>query len=1116
MPLVAGLGPFEIAPQQVSLLGHAFTPFVNHLLDRERGRAGIAGHRLRVDSQETADGGVDSQVVGSVATTWIPSGDSAWQFKRGDLPPGKAKAELRGAGWARTLLQNGSAYRLVLGAELTAQKIDRRRIALVEEAQALGLPTDDLEVLDANALARWASEFPIFAISPLFGGTVGFQDFETWSQSRAHQALWVAGVARQAVIDQIRSDMVGQRVDDIRIEGPSGIGKTRLAMEAMRGNEWTSLVAYVPDATAAGPSSLQHLLNGGRSVIMVVDECGRRQHEKLCEMMPVGVPLKLVTIGEADDHQLQAPLFVVEALEDDAVQEFLRVNHPTLWGEAQRFVVEHCAGNVEYAIFLANGIESAGAAEAAGIIAANDLTRFLALQLPAGDQYVLSSLLALFERVGWDRELRGELEAIAEYAGASVDDFEEAANDLEERGLLVRQGRFRAVVPHPVAVYLAASAWRANPQRIVEELLPSIDRNMALRLFRRAADLGTYEPAQQELLRLIAPEGPFGSLESIESHDLASFLTQLAIVAPVETARHISHLVAEASSEQLRAQTRSRRDLVWALEKLAWHQRLLEIGAGALLKLALAENESYSNNATGTWLDLFGAVLPATAATPEQRLTYLRRVSVDDDPVVRELAVRAAERGLSPHEAVSVSAELQGGALVAPRGGVRTPSERGDYQREVLGVLADLARDEEDEVRRRAEDVLIGALHPLIDDLFVGATLTRALASLGADAQRRLRRSIEGVRDLLEHHSNRSLEEAIERLAALLPPLDPLDELWLLLQSVPWRLDREDKQARLRECFDAVVEAGTLNDLLPQLHTAELNGAWFLGKLLEELGAGQDEIEPALIAAANVNPGALRGYLDARVDRGDDRAFDRFLRRHEVELGPGASLSLIVRAPLTREEQDRVFRLVGELPAAEAARRVLGWPPRDADPAIASELLTILLGRIETQDDYNAAIEWAGVLLIGQEIPPALYAQLLPLIQSATQFPQLGGDRWSWSRLASHLVSVDAPAIATSVLDMIDNGLIVLDSDPEAQVLIAAAGRDPIDVWRDVAGRIEGEGWRVAMSIRGWLLPSIPVAVLMEWVGTRSVVRDCWRGSRARRREAVGCRLVLARAVRGR
>ena len=355
---------------------------------------------------------------------------------------------------------------------MTAQKIDRRRIALVEEAQALGLPTDDLEVLDANALARWASEFPIFAISPLLGGTVGFQDFETWSQSRAHQALWVAGVARQAVIDQIRSDMVGQRVDDIRIEGPSGIGKTRLAMEAMRGNEWTSLVAYVPDATAAGPSSLQHLLNGGRSVIMVVDECGRRQHEKLCEMMPVGVPLKLVTIGEADDHQLQAPLFVVEALEDDAVQEFLRVNHPTLWGEAQRFVVEHCAGNVEYAIFLANGIESAGAAEAAGIIAVTTITRSCAAASRGGSVRAFVAL-ALFERVGWDRELRGELEAIAEYAGASVDDFEEAANDLEERGLLVRQGRFRVLCPIPSP---CISLRRPGEQIHSEssELLPSI------------------------------------------------------------------------------------------------------------------------------------------------------------------------------------------------------------------------------------------------------------------------------------------------------------------------------------------------------------------------------------------------------------------------------------------------------------------------------------------------------------------------------------------------------------------------------------------------------------------------------------------------------------------
>lgn len=44
------LGPFDVSGEQVERLRTAFTVFVNGLLDRERARAGLAGHELRTDS----------------------------------------------------------------------------------------------------------------------------------------------------------------------------------------------------------------------------------------------------------------------------------------------------------------------------------------------------------------------------------------------------------------------------------------------------------------------------------------------------------------------------------------------------------------------------------------------------------------------------------------------------------------------------------------------------------------------------------------------------------------------------------------------------------------------------------------------------------------------------------------------------------------------------------------------------------------------------------------------------------------------------------------------------------------------------------------------------------
>ena len=82
-------GPFSVDPAQVVGLGGAlFQNLVSRLLAAEVARAGMAGSDLHTSYQaNVGDQGVDAGVYAAIKTEWIPAGDSAWQFKAGDLSP---------------------------------------------------------------------------------------------------------------------------------------------------------------------------------------------------------------------------------------------------------------------------------------------------------------------------------------------------------------------------------------------------------------------------------------------------------------------------------------------------------------------------------------------------------------------------------------------------------------------------------------------------------------------------------------------------------------------------------------------------------------------------------------------------------------------------------------------------------------------------------------------------------------------------------------------------------------------------------------------------------------------------------------------------------------------
>ncbi len=1086
-------GPFDVLPEQIQVLGARFTPFVNKLLEIEARAHGIAGHLVAVNANETTpDGGVDAAIRGSPGTDFVPPGASAWQFKRTNYGPKQCADELDGAKWAHEFLLDGGSYILIIGAVLPDDKVEERRTEVAKKALELGLiATDDrnrVRVYDANRVARWASRYPSLAVSRLAGGPgSSAMDFAQWAETRTHVTTWVADDARRQAIDSIRKQLISAGIVDVRVQGEAGVGKTRLVLEAVRTPDLSPLVAYVPDANAIAGEFLAHLVAENRTAVLVVDECPAERHIKLVERLPAHPAIKLVTIGDVGAAVARAPLVGVTPVSDDVTEEFLKRNYEQLPSESRRFVIDHSRGNTRWTMVLADRVTRTTSAQAAELIARNDIEMFVSTLLPEGRDFFCAALMALLEHVGWEGAVAYQVDLLCSFAGVSKEQMQSAADHLEQQGLLVHHGRFYAVSPHPLSVYLAAEAWRAHGDRLVSELLPQFDERMALSFFRRVADLGRFEPARSVLPQLLSRGGPFSSLEQLEANNLGKVLTQLAIVLPDEVALHLSELIHGASLDELRSRQASRRDLVWTLEKLAWHTRTFELAAGSLLRLALAENESYANNATATWTSLLSTFLPATAALPSTRVEYLRRVATSPDPATRLLVVEAAAGALEYHESVMVSGELQGGVLVEPRGTPRTYGDAGEYRREVIAILSELAGDSDSDVALRAEASLIGAVHPLIDDQFAGEALTDALLGLRGEGINRLRVEVEHLVALYDKHDpdDRPVRERLHHLLDRLPAPTAEEALAVVARLRPWDFpDGELRQRVLDSVRDLPDGEGRRDLVLGVLRGEEMPAAWEIGRAVSTVDGRDEAWIVGLVDAFATNPSGLLGYLSGLADAGEESAFDDFLDSATAQqLSSRDRLAIAVRGPVTDQSRSRILSSARELLPREGTSVLFGWHRNLDEDAVAS-LLPNWLQHLDSQEDYNALVEWVGVILHDEGYWPAVRDLVWELLSLRGHFPELRQKRWGWARLALRFVEDRALALAAMLFDLMESGvLMVIERGEEAALLARCARSSPTDVWADVAQRLVSGSWRLQMQLQGWFLESVPPAIVVAWIG---------------------------------
>ena len=1103
-------GPFEISARDVSRLDAGFTVAVNRLLDAEAARAGMVASSLVLNSvDELADGGVDAAIHDAPAGgDWIPKGYSAWQFKRSDLQPAECADEFGGASWAHRYVQNGGTYVMVLGVPRTDQMKQRRRDAILRKAENLGLGLDSsqVRVYGANDLARWICLFPSLVIATVTGGPVSAAvDFSTWAETRLGWMVWVAEEPRQNTIETIRAALSEPVAVDLRVEGAPGIGKSRLVLEALRAAEYAPLVAYVADEAEMAGETLQHLTGLGRTVVLVVDQCPADRHWGLAQRLPNDPRVKLVTIGPSGHAVTPRSVVVVEPMSTEGIDKLLSLNFRGLSNVNRRVVVEIADGNPQIAEIRAEQASNPDRQRSApDLITESDIREFLTDQPIGGLALDVAESVALFEKLGWDDELAPERDLVAEFLGLSTSDVESCGHELKQAGWLTARGRYRAISAHRLAIHLASRKWERDGDRIVGEFLDRLSVPMGLALFRRLADLGRYEPAQNAVAPLLAGDGPFGSFAQLRTPDRGTLLTQLAIVLPNEVSLHISELLEGVSEETLRAHPTVSRDLVWALEKLAWHTDTFRLAADSLLRLAIADHRpgtnsvlnlisaASRNNAEPKWTSLFGTMLPATAASTAARMEYVKRVARSEDPRERVLAVRAYEKVTARQESVMESAELQGGSLVEARGTPVTWGQAWAYRVEAIKELGVLANDPNPEVRSAAEDYLIGAINTLagtgrrwkaLEDVLVDAPPLHRRVRHQLQSLEAIYRRARNLDDSDEREHDRQLKTAdLASLGSRLPTQSSRDTLHLALTKARWQypVDRIE-----RAVVDAM--AGFLADhseaaLFEFLERSQPNAGEF-GAGLVSLPLNQpDAALEGLVAAYAVNPEALLGYLHRRRETDGPHAVEAFLDSSLGKNMPDIARLEVARA--VRQPTERILEIVDELvarlPVAETAMRV------QVTLQSLPEMLQRWTARLETQQDYNILVKRLSRELYGEPVPESIASRVLELVLRRRDFPNTGQESWNWGHVGKVVLHGNEEPLAGLVLDLIEHPgrVLSMGSDEATELLRAALQQRPGVVWRHIGDRLERGSPRVSSYLEQWdLLAGTEPAPIQEWIG---------------------------------
>lgn len=935
MPGAFGSRPFEVSGDHiVALTEQAFSPLLRRLLHAEAQAHDIPADGVHVASNTNArDGGEDGRMVwegGPDRTPFLPSRSNQFQLKAGKISVVKAGRDvLTKAGAVKTMVrpfvEAGGHYQMLCAQRYVQEAVEERRKSILKALRHAGMTVRDDQVLfrDADQIADWANCHPAVAIwvkEQTQPGTIG--PFRSWlhsaGRSEHERSSWVEDDRLPELSGHLH-ERVAKPHGIARVVGLSGIGKTRLVLQALgHGEEGDSSLRHIvlyADASESDAASVNSVVQAwsdmGTRAIIVVDRCPPQDHDVLAGMvLRSSSRLSLVTIdNEIPSGTLDKATFQLGEAPPSVIEGIIDGVSPSLPSEDRRRLAQFGKGFPGIAIRIGTAWM-----EAMPVAHATDeqfVSTFVVGRAQEERELVLKSamLLAVFRLVpAANNDQLKHIAALGRDVTAS--DLRASLQKLTDRGVAHRRGECVALQPRPIAMKLAERQWKEWSCDEWDQVLAG-GGTSALRVqaARQLAFLNDTDIALKVVVHVCRSGGPFDDKEAVLGPVDAEVLSLLAEVDGETVVRLMERSLGRLGDLST-ARSDTRGNLVWALEKIAFRRDTFEDGARLLLRLAVAERQQgFSGNATRKFTALFPMLAGNTAADGVSRLMFLDEAAETEDPIQNRIVVDALIEGTeTEYFSRFVGAEAHGSRPALEDWRPATQEEATAYTKGCVTRLADFA-GRTDDSGIAARDGLGRHLHPLLSRDFID-TVEPIVAQVGRMAGQ-WTEALEGLGHFLRYDVSQENQELIGRVRRLIADLQPQDfetRVRLLVTEMPWdfpceeELDFEARQERQAEAVHALVvdiveQPTVLESVLPGISRGQQRMAIAFGEsLAKSVNSPRDWLEGVVAAVVETpederNFDLLSGYVAGMV-LDHPQVVDTFKQRvaQSSELAPGLPL----------------------------------------------------------------------------------------------------------------------------------------------------------------------------------------------------------------------------------
>jgi hypothetical protein len=1166
---------FELLPQDFSELSDArAVESFRKLLLAEASLLGLSANVVDVPSKiYVADGGIDATFDApgfTDATGIVQRGRNFYQVKTGNflitqlekikeiLFQKKQKTELHSR--VKACFEAGGTLHVVLFGYDNPERKDKQVLkAFHEELKKAGhnYPEARIELVTQNKLISYYSRFPSLVLELKGLHDAPFQAWTSWSSHGDMQLNFHAGAEQIRYITTIQNAIRQSKANGkglhIRVLGEPGIGKSRMVLESTRAEDLSPLVIYSQEAANFAQSNLLGAILRDDSqieAILVIDECDETTASRLWNKLENRHnPVCLITIHHNPDTNVSwSNLLLLSVLDQEKIVQIF-LDHGNNNEDALRYA-PFCSGSPRVAHMLGRNLIH----HPSDLLKQTETVAQIWDRFIAGD-YSVNSVdatqrrtvlmhLALFRQVGMTGRYEVEFQTIVTMLlkidlALNKNRVSEIINQLKRARILQGQNTLY-ITPKLLQIKLWCDWWKAYGDifnlEIFLEPLPSTMKQGFLSMFRYARES---RAATKTVDWLLSADGPFKNLDVLDSSLGSDFFLALTETDPTSALQTLQRVFAGVARERLEVFITGRRNIVNALERIGMWRDLFAGATRILLALAEAENESWSNNASGVFEGFFSLAygdVASTEAPPFERYPILREALASDSLERQLLALGALGKALGSIRggSRSIGAEHQGLRAAPVLWHPETYGELFNTYREAWKMVVQARIELGAESAAKATEILIKHGSNLLTNANLAPMVVDTFESFSKENDLNLNQELIKLLNLTLVHFKDLNTELRDRLQALQNQLEGSDfssrmHRWVGLPLFEDNFDEDGNvssgkmsrgEIQTRKLIDEVLENPSL--LTPELTwlvTTQAQNGHLFGYRLSERDSNSS-FYPALLDAQRQNKengttSLLGGYLRAVHDH-DAEKWEMLLDN----LVNDPALFLLVpeitaRSGLTDRAAKRILNLIQANSALQNGLSIFRYSQdiKHLSPNILHKWITylLLLGSSEpTHTALNLLYTYYLSSENNKELPVKLaLSTLSKAVNTGASPEQQALDDYQWVGVATKLYQQKSNT-GFAIVDLIFKGLegreVFSHFDaPVLELLNTITKSHPKEVWQQLLPYLPGGEHKDNHDIIQWLrgenhfgmrrlgaLDLFPPELLFEWLET-DIEELAWR-----------------------